>query len=128
MRVLADSNVIIYLLRGKRPSFVRFFRKFRTDEIALSIISYIEILAGYRKHLITFESLRNMLAVFPILSMTLAIGEQCAALLAKSSKSYSLKFNDALIASTALHWNLPLITNNPKDFQGFAGLKVITPN
>ncbi|MCC6445688.1 MAG: PIN domain-containing protein [Armatimonadetes bacterium] len=33
---------------------------------------------------------------------------------------------DTWIAATAMLYNLPLITHNPKDFQGVAGLTIIT--
>jgi len=38
-----------------------------------------------------------------------------------------IKAMDALIASTALNHNLPLITHNSRDFQTIAGLTLIDP-
>ncbi|HAL83190.1 MAG TPA: hypothetical protein DCO83_13965 [Mucilaginibacter sp.] len=43
-------------------------------------------------------------------------------------KKYKIKLPDALIAATALHYRLILITRNISDFNKIAGLKIINPH
>ncbi|MDR1270576.1 MAG: PIN domain-containing protein, partial [Planctomycetaceae bacterium] len=37
-----------------------------------------------------------------------------------------ISVSDALIAATALTYDLPLVTHNKKDFDGISGLEIIT--
>ena len=42
-------------------------------------------------------------------------------------RTYRLKLPDAIIAATALHLEVPLITRNVKDFKNIPVLKLINP-
>jgi predicted nucleic acid-binding protein len=42
-------------------------------------------------------------------------------------KTYRIKLPDAIIAATALVYNLTLITHNVKDFENIQGLTVVKP-
>ena len=42
-------------------------------------------------------------------------------------RTYRLKLPDAIIAATALHLEVPLITRNVKDFKNISDLKLINP-
>lgn len=42
-------------------------------------------------------------------------------------RNYRLKLPDAVIAATALHLGLPLITRNVKDFKDIPELKLLNP-
>lgn len=123
MRILLDSNILIYFLNGNKR-IIKFLRDFDAREIGLSAISYAEILTGYKKHIVDPDFLKKLLAQYIILPFTGSIGEICASFLAESKKYL---FNDAAISATAIYYGLPLVTNNPKDFRKFSGLKIITP-
>lgn len=45
----------------------------------------------------------------------------------KIRRNYRLKLPDAVIAATALHLDLPLITRNMKDFKDIPDLKLFNP-
>jgi hypothetical protein len=42
-------------------------------------------------------------------------------------QTYKIKLPDAIIAATALVYNLTLISRNSKDFDGIEGLEFINP-
>ena len=42
-------------------------------------------------------------------------------------RKYKMKLPDAVIAATALHFSLILVTNNTKDFKNIKGVEVINP-
>lgn len=46
---------------------------------------------------------------------------------AEIRKAYRIKLPDAIIAATALIYNLTLLTRNTIDFNGIKGLKIINP-
>jgi len=46
---------------------------------------------------------------------------------AEIRKVHKIKLPDAIIAATALIYNLTLITRNAKDFKNIDGLKIVNP-
>ena len=42
-------------------------------------------------------------------------------------KSYKIKLPDAIIAATAMVYNLILVTHNVDDFKNIQGLKIVNP-
>ena len=42
-------------------------------------------------------------------------------------RAYKLKIPDAIIAATALHLGIPLITRNVKDFRNIPDLELVNP-
>jgi len=42
-------------------------------------------------------------------------------------RKYKIKLPDAVIAATALYYDLILVTRNEKDFEGIKGLEIYNP-
>jgi toxin FitB len=119
MRLL-DSNIIIYSAQ-KEYSYLR--PLLRDPDSYASYISYIEVL-GYHRLSETekryFKSAFHLLQQLPV---TNAIKEKAAEI--RQGRKFTL--GDAIIAATALVFDLELYTNNVKDFSAIPGLKVINP-
>lgn len=116
---LMDSNVLIDYLGNKIPPDGTAF----IDRLmpVISIISKIEILGWYRASSEQLDKLSpfiNNAFVYPlnepVILKTILLRQQ-----------YKIKTPDAIIASTALIYNLSLVSHNHKDFKGIPGLTVI---
>lgn len=117
---LLDTNAILDFMGDKLPAKARaIFSQIVDDQINISVINKIEILcfSFVEQDLIDFVNYSN---VFPlddqIIEKTIEIRRM----------HKKIKLPDAIIASTALHYDLILLTND-KDFETVDGLKVESP-
>lgn len=125
---LVDSNILIYLL-NKNRDIISFFEQYRSTALYISMISWIEVLSGSSRHKKTIHEVERDIQDF----IRLPVEDRIAKAAAQLFENAILKgrkinnFQDGVIAATALLHHMPLITNNPKDFRKFKGLKVISP-
>lgn len=118
--ILLDSNIIIYSSQKNYQNLRSFL--FEQNPYC-SRISYLETL-GYHKITSSekkyFESLLNAIEIIEI---------HKAIIMEATTIRQNLNIHscDAIIAATALLYDLPLITNNEKDFNKIKGLTIINP-
>jgi tRNA(fMet)-specific endonuclease VapC len=127
-RYLLDTNICIYI-RQKRPEEVlRRFRKLRSGEAGLSVITYGELLYGARKSLqrtLALERLRELVHFLPALPLPATAAEAYGTIRSElEAKGELIGNNDLWIAAHALAAGLTLVTNNEKEFRRVGGLKV----
>jgi predicted nucleic acid-binding protein len=122
MTLLIDTDVLIWHLRGY-PQATR-----RLDQLTLltlSACSYLEVLQGMRNkaELVAVQKMlcKRQAVVLPI---TESITQQAITLMESLTLSHGLQMGDALIASTALTHQLPVLTANIKHFAVIPGLLV----
>lgn len=113
---LLDTNIIIDVLNEKRgrPDLLRNLLSER-HLLACCPVNVTEVYAGLRpKEELATETFLNSLQYIPI---TFPVA-RLAGLLKReySKKGKVLNIADATIAAVAIHHNLPLITDNTKDF------------
>ncbi|MCF8247139.1 MAG: type II toxin-antitoxin system VapC family toxin [Saprospiraceae bacterium] len=96
----------------------------RTHEgdLCVSIVSKIEVLGYHQLKQVEKEFLNNFFYSIPILQLDTAVAEKAIEL--RQRKPMSLA--DSILAATALANNLPLFTDNIKDYAGIKGLKLIS--
>lgn len=124
MGYLIDSNVLIdYVAERFNPQQLLKLDNIFDMELNVSVITKIETL-GFNaptheeKKMLQFFSLANILPLNDdIVQLTIDI-----------RKTIKLKTPDAIIAATALAYNLPLLSRNTADFKNIAGLTVIDPH
>ncbi|WP_052294823.1 MULTISPECIES: type II toxin-antitoxin system VapC family toxin [Acidobacterium] len=116
MRILADTSILIDLLRGRghrRDLFKRLTLEGHT--FAVTAINVSEIYAGMRPQ--EREATRKLLAAFECLPIHCEIAELAGELRgAWARKGVTLHLADTLIAASAMHHRLVLMTDNRKDF------------
>jgi len=99
-----DTNIALYLLGGDQILAALLDQK----EISLSVISEMELL-GYPGITSTETArIKGFLSDCQIVDLNIFIKE----LAIEIRKSYQLKLPDAIIAATALHLNIPLISSD----------------
>lgn len=120
---LIDSNTVIdYLGRKLPPSGMDFMNNVIDDFPTLSVITKIEVL-GFNAPDEHYQLLTNFMDDNTILGLTNNIVDTSIGI----RKNYKTKLPDAIIAATALVYNLTLISRNTSDFINIQDLKVINP-
>jgi len=107
LTALFDSNILIDYLLGNADADAELGRY---PARAISIITWVEVLAGARPHEV--DAIRHFLKTFQRLSITDDIAERAVEL----RRLTKLKLPDAIILATAETVGFRLITRNTKDF------------
>jgi predicted nucleic acid-binding protein len=117
--VIFDTNVLIYLSKYALKS-----ERILVGDIAISVITKIETLGFPFKNKQEYDLLFAICGQLRTIPLTDLIVEETINL----RKLYRIKLPDAVIYSTALVENMPLLTNNIKDFQYLNGkVELINP-
>src|SRR5271157_2239898 len=119
--VLCDTNIFIEFYK-KNSTIISKLKNIGSDKIALSVITGGELLYGAlnRKELnIIKKDSENLI----LLRINDAICNKFIELMEKYSLSHKLAVPDALIAATALIYDIELFTLNQKDFRFIDGIK-----
>ncbi len=118
--MLLDSNILIYGASGTYPALDAILD--RTD-LAVASITRIETLGFHRLSEIEqrwLEAAFDRMTVHPLDD---AVAERAIAL----RRERRIGLADAIIAATALHHGLVLVTRNTADFEEVSGLKLNDP-
>ena len=119
MKFLVDSNIIIYHL-NKDTIATKFLRE-NYQKIAISQITFVEVLSfSFTQKEET--NVRELLSNFDIIDVNMDISNQ--AILNRKLKK--IKIPDNIISSTAMVYDLILVTRNVKDFKVLE-IKVFNP-
>lgn len=125
MRYLLDTNVVINYLDASLPmAGMQLLNDIVDSDPMISIITKMETL-GYNftsiDEQITMETFINGST---ILELNNDIVEKTIAI----RKSKKIKLPDAIIAATALAYDLVVVSRNTSDFKNIQGLQVIDPH
>lgn len=121
-RYLVDSNAIIDFCNGHLPTNGRDFMMGLSPEI--SIVTNIELFATKNISPEEYELLEKFVAF----SVKHDVNKDLIDTTIMIRQNYKIKLPDAIIAATALVYNLTLISRNSKDFGGIADLEFINPH
>ena len=118
--MLLDSNIIIYAAQAENE----FLREFIAENSPfVSALSYLEVL-GYHQlndeDKVYFEEFFNASQILPVSQVVIEQGVRL-----KQIKKMSL--GDAIIAGTALVYDLTVVTRNIDDFRWISDLKLLNP-
>ena len=120
-RYLIDSNVIIDFCNGSLADNGKRFLE--TIEPEISIITNIELFAAKNISKQEFELLERFVAFATVHPVTIDIVKATIEI----RQAYKVKLPDAIIAATALIFDLVLLSRNISDFGNIDGLRVIDP-
>lgn len=128
-RLLLDTNICIYIAREKPPAVLAQFRRYQRGDLAMSAITFGELLYGAAKSAQrerVREVLRELIAWVPALPVDDAVSERYGALRAAlEQRGRPIGNNDLWIAAHTLALGIPLVTNNEREFGRVPGLKVL---
>lgn len=113
--VLFDTDILIWVQRGNSKAAKLIDE---TPQRVISIQTYMELLQCapsklHQKYTADFLKTFN----FEVLPLTEQIGHRALIYIEQYSLSSGLRTGDALIAATAMEYNIPLVTGNRKHFK-----------
>jgi predicted nucleic acid-binding protein len=122
---LWDTNTVIYYLQQQFPPNAEQFIDSisQNEEPAISVITEIELLCWKTPA----ESDEKILQNFTNDALVIELEQQIKLKTVEIRKLIKIKLPDAIIAATALVYNLTLITRNTADFKNILDLKIINP-
>lgn len=124
MGYLIDSNVLIdYVGERFESNQLKELDTIFDQSLKISVITKIEIL-GYKGISEEDIQMQQFINYADIINLTETIVDKTIAL----KKQIKIKTPDAIIAATALAFDLTLITNNVSDFKRVSGLKLFNPH
>lgn len=125
MKYIWDTNIAIYYLnKGLNANAIAFIDNIpESTKPILSVITEIELL-GWPK--ITEEESKKVKA-FIANSTVLTINDEIKGRTIIIKQQKNIKRPDALIAATAIAFDLTLLSRNEKDFLDIKGLKFVNP-
>ena len=128
MKYMLDTNICIYLIKRKPPEVLQRFRQLQPGSVFISSVTTSEFYYGAQKSQrvqTNLEALNNFLLPFRIVdydeSASFLYGELRADLEKRGQPIGPL---DMMIAAHALSLDVPLVTNNTKEFERVKGLKL----
>ena len=121
---LIDSNCIIDYLGNRLPQSGMAFLNEVIDGVAnVSVISKLEVL-GFDAPEDDYKLLTEFFDEALVLYLTEEIVQECISI----RKEQTIKLPDAIIAATAIIYEMDLITRNATDFKNVRHLKVVNPH
>jgi predicted nucleic acid-binding protein len=121
---LIDTNVVIDYLGQKIPLSGMNFMNTIIDSIPnVSVITKIEVL-GFNAPAEHYQLLTDFMNDATIIELTNKVVDTTIEI----RKNYKTKLPDAVIAATALVYDLIIISRNVSDFKNIQNLKVINPH
>lgn len=125
IKYLWDTNTAIYYLQQQfPPGAEKFIDDLITEEQpVISAITEIELLCWKTATEKDLELLHNFIADALIIELEQAIKFKAADI----RKAHRIKLPDAIIAATALVYDLTLVTRNTVDFKNIEGIKMVNP-
>ena len=128
MEFLLDTNICIYISKYHPLEVIKRFERLQVGEAAMSLITYGELRYGaersqYRDK--ALQKLARLIELLPVLSLDVSVAEHYSRIRATLVKAGTpIGGNDLWIAAYALALDLTLVSNNLKEFQRVAGLKL----
>lgn len=120
---LIDTNAVIdYLGKKLSVSAMDFMNSVIDAAPNVSVITKIEVL-GFNALDEHYQLLVNFMNDVAVLDLTGPVVDASIDI----RKKYKTKLPDAIIAATALVYDLALITRNTNDFKNINGLKIVNP-
>lgn len=125
-KILLDTSVIIDFLRTQdKENTLLFTLLSRRYRLCVSIITHTELYAGRSVWDKDKKEARNELQTLLSGIQLFPLGRRVSKKAGEIRAKYGVNLLDAIIAASAIVWNIELVTLNTKDFEMIAGLRLL---
>jgi tRNA(fMet)-specific endonuclease VapC len=125
---LLDTNICIYIAKRKPPEVLRRFESLKAGDLAMSLVTYGELIDGAERgtqRLASMAIIARVLEAVPVLAMSIDTALHYGAIRAAlASNGVPIGNNDLWIAAHARAAGLTLVTNNEAEFRRVPNLRV----
>lgn len=122
-KLLIDTSILIEYFRKKNSENSILYHLIDKYELSISVITEFEFLIGFSDEKLIFA--KKIIGKMEILDINQNISQEARLIYHKLKKVNKLiPFPDLFIASTALHYNIPLVTLNKKHFENIENIKI----
>lgn len=122
---IVDTDILIDVGRGDKEA-VNFLRNLDEDaRVAVSVITQMELMIGCQNKK-DLRATERFLKRFDVLNLSEPISNLAVELLREYRLSHGLLIADALIAATAISFDLPLVSKNLKDYRFIERLSLLS--
>ena len=122
--IVIDSDILIDVSRGISQVVDKLEDLEQTNKLSVSVITQLELMVGCENKE-EFKELNTFLEKFTIFHVSEIISSKAVELFEQYRLSHGVKIADMLIASTALVYDVELISKNQKDFKFIDDLKLV---
>ena len=125
--ILIDTDVLIDYSRGIEQSRELLKKLDNNHILSISVITKLELIIGCENKA-AFKSLQEFLSAFEVIQLDSSISQIAVQLFNDYRLSHGVLIPDMLIASTALSYDIPLLSKNRKDFRFIDDLDLLEYN
>jgi predicted nucleic acid-binding protein len=122
LMILCDTNVIIETLKGDEKT-IKFVERIGLENIAISSVTVMELYFGALNKR-ELNKIKKHLKALNVVHFDNNVSELAVSMIESYGKSHGLQIPDAIIAATALSFEMKLFTLNLKDFNYIDGLNL----
>jgi predicted nucleic acid-binding protein len=123
--ILCDTNILIEFYKNN-SQIVQELREIGQSQLAVSSVTQAELYFGALNKA-ELKKIKQHLSLLTQYPLDVSVSVLFLQLMESYSLSHKISLPDALIAATALVYNLELYTLNAKDFQFISNLKLYQP-
>ena len=122
--ILIDTDILIDVANEDLTAINRLADEAKKAVLSVSIITVMELIVGCRNKS-ELQKLNRFLSQFHYLTLNQEISDLGIQLMQEYSLSHGLMIPDALIAATAIDYNIPLLSKNQKDYCFISSLNLL---
>jgi len=128
LQYILDTNICIYIAKQKPVEVLKKFEQLEVGEVGMSMVTYAELFYGVKRsqhHKKSLAQLKQLVGLIPVQTLQHEVAEHYADIRAAlSQKGCIIGNNDLWIAAHARALNKVLVSNNLKEFERVADLKL----
>jgi predicted nucleic acid-binding protein len=123
--ILCDTNILVEAQRGNIQMVNNIERLEYSEYLVISDVTCIELYFGARNK-VELQCISKDLTTWDVVPVSFEISNKAVALVKQFALSHRLNLPDALIAATAIIYDMGLYTLNVKDF-AYLPINLYTP-
>ncbi|PJJ84224.1 type II toxin-antitoxin system VapC family toxin [Mucilaginibacter auburnensis] len=121
--VLCDTNILIHAFNGRQNTIDK-LHEIGLHQVTLSVITVMELYQGMSNKA-ELAQMKRKIKYYDVIEIDTEISKLATTLIENFKLSHGLQIPDAIIAATAVIYQIPLFTYNIKDFNFIPDIRLV---